>query len=259
MKYLKKYELFEKKEEKKFTGKNRIILLGPPTIGKSTISKALGEKLDLEVISLDMLQKKFGGFGEKQEIECVEYVISNKVNTPSILDFGGGQVYRGNVKDLLKGYNNIFVLIPSEDYELSQEILKSNHEDRLKDAMKQPVSEFTVHKHVLKSLESDECEFSESKKKKLISICKKIIAGGAGKFEADDIPKSSLEKFGNDIKNGFEQGPNWMKYHNLLTKENDKINRSLTDNIIEVYTQSGNRRSVSSIVNEIIKKCKGLS
>ncbi len=28
MKYLKKYELFEKKEEKKFTSKNRIILLG---------------------------------------------------------------------------------------------------------------------------------------------------------------------------------------------------------------------------------------
>ena len=108
MKYLKKYELFEKKGEK-YTGKNRIILLGPPTIGKSTISKALGEKLGLEVISLDMLQKKFGGFGEKEEIECVEYVISNKVNTPSILDFGGGQVYRGNSKDLLKGYNNIFV------------------------------------------------------------------------------------------------------------------------------------------------------
>ena len=40
MKYLKKFELFEKKEEK-YTGKNRIILLGPPSIGKSTISKEL--------------------------------------------------------------------------------------------------------------------------------------------------------------------------------------------------------------------------
>jgi len=30
MKYLKKFEIFEKKEEKKFTGENRIILLGPP-------------------------------------------------------------------------------------------------------------------------------------------------------------------------------------------------------------------------------------
>ena len=63
MKYLKKYKLFEKKEEKKFTGENRIILLGPPTVGKSTISKALGEKLDLEVISLDMNQMKFGVIG----------------------------------------------------------------------------------------------------------------------------------------------------------------------------------------------------
>ena len=41
MRYLKKYELFEKKEEEKYTGKNRIILLGPPSMGKSTISKEL--------------------------------------------------------------------------------------------------------------------------------------------------------------------------------------------------------------------------
>jgi SpoVK/Ycf46/Vps4 family AAA+-type ATPase len=87
MKYLKKYKLFEKKEEKKFTGENRIILLGPPTVGKSTISKALGEKLDLEVISLDRNQMKFGGFGEKEEVECVKWALSNKVNKPSILDF----------------------------------------------------------------------------------------------------------------------------------------------------------------------------
>ena len=52
MRYLKKYELFEKKEEK-YTGKNRIILLGPPTIGKSTISKELGKELGMEVLCLD--------------------------------------------------------------------------------------------------------------------------------------------------------------------------------------------------------------
>ena len=110
MKYLKLYEIFEKKEEK-YTGENRIILLGPPTVGKSTISKALGEKLDLEVISLDRNQMKFGGFGEKEEVECVKWALSNKVNKPSILDFGGGHIYRGNAKDLIKGYNNIFVLM----------------------------------------------------------------------------------------------------------------------------------------------------
>ena len=246
MKYLKKYEIFEAKKEKKYSGKNRIILLGPPTIGKSTISNELGKKLGLEVISLDMNQKKFGGFGEKNEIKCVEWVLSNKVNKPSVLDFGGGHIYWDGVKDMIKDYNNVFVLIPNEDYELSKELLKSANEDRLNSWMRDPM------KHILKSLESDECEFSDTKKKKLISICKKIIGGGAGELKASDIPKLSKDKF--DLEGGWGFEPNWDKYHNLYTKKHDKINRSLTDNIIEVFTPKGNRRSVSSIVNDIIKK-----
>ena len=248
MKYLKKYEIFESKKEKKYTGKNRIILLGPPTIGKSTISNELGKKLGLEVISLDMLQKKFGGFGEKEEIECVEYVISNKVNTPSILDFGGGHIYWDGVKDMIKDYKNIFVLIPSEDYELSSKILKASNEDRLNSFMRDPI------KHILKSLESDECEFSDAKKEKLIKIVKKICDGGKGELKASDIPKASLDKFGEVLEGGFASAPNWDKYHNLYTKKHDKINRSMTDNIIEVFTEKGRRRSKSSIVNDIIKK-----
>jgi shikimate kinase len=247
LKYLKKYELFEKKEENKFTGENRIILLGPPTVGKSTISKALGEKLDLEVISLDMNQMKFGGFGEKEEVECVKWALSNKVNKPSILDFGGGHIYRGNAKDLIKEYNNVFVLIPSDDYELSDEILRKN--SRISDMRK-------MIDHILKSIESPSCEFSDDKKEKVIKIVKKIHSGDAGKLEKRDIPKASLNKFGDSLKGGFDSAPNWDKYSSLYTKKHDKINRSITDNLIEVFTEEGNRRSVSSIVNEIIKKCK---
>jgi shikimate kinase len=245
MKYLKKYEIFEAKKEEKYTGKNRIILLGPPTIGKSTISKALGEKLDIEVISLDMNQMKFGGFGEKEEVECVEWALSNKVNKPSVLDFGGGHIYQGNSKDLIKGYNNVFVLIPNEDYELSDEILRKN--SRTNDMRK-------MIDHILKSLESDACEFSDVKKEKVIKIVKKIHSGDTGKLKESDIPKASLNKFGDSLKGGFHSAPNWDRYQNLYTKKHDKINRSLTDNIIEVFTEKGNRRSVSSIVNEIIKK-----
>ena len=248
MRYLKKYEIFEAKKEKKYTGKNRIILLGPPTVGKSTISKALGEKLGLEAISLDMNQMKFGGFGEKEEVECVKWALSNKVNTPSILDFGGGHIYQGNAKDLIKGYNNVFVLIPNEDYELSDKILKASHEDRLNSLMRDPI------KHILKSLESPRCEFSDVKKEKLIKIAKKICDGGKGELKASDIPKASMNKFGEGLEGGFASGPNWDKYENLYTKKHDKINRSITDNIIEAFTEGGNRRSKSSIVSDIIKK-----
>jgi shikimate kinase len=246
MKYLKKYKLFEKKEEK-YTGSNRIILLGPPTVGKSTISKALGEKLDLEVISLDMNQMKFGGFGEEEEVECVKWALSNKVNKPSILDFGGGHIYQGNAKDLIKGYNNIFVLIPSEDYELSDEILRDH--SRNNDMRK-------MIDHILKSIKSPSCEFSDTKKEKVIKIVKKIHSGGKGELKVSEIPKASLDKFGDSLKGGFDSAPNWDKYSSFYTKKHDKINRSITDNLIEVYTEGGNIRSVSSIVNEIIRKCK---
>ena len=246
MKYLKKYELFEKKEEK-YTGKNRIILLGPPTIGKSTISKELSKELGLEAISLDMNQMKFGGFGEKNEVKCVEWALSNKVNTPSILDFGGGHVYWDGVKEMLKGYNNVFVLIPNEDYELSDKILREH--SRTND-MREMIN------HILKSLESPRCEFSDDKKEKLIKIAKKICDGGKGELKTSDIPKASLDKFGEGLKGGFHSAPDWDKYHNLYTKKHDKINRSITDNIIEAFTEKGNRRSKSAIVNEIIKKLK---
>jgi shikimate kinase len=245
--YLKKYELFEANQQEKYTGNNRIILLGPPAIGKSTISKELVKELGLEPISLDMHQNNFGGFGEKNEIKCVDWALSNKVDTPSILDFGGGHVYWDGVKEKLKGYKNIFVLIPSEDYELSDKIMRKN--SRTNDMREQI-------EHVLKSLESKDCEFDDKKKNRLITIVKKICSGSAGELKSNEIPKASKEKFGESLEGGFASAPNWDRYINFYTKKHDKINRGITDNIIEVYTKNGNRRSKSSIVNEIIKKLK---
>lgn len=245
MRYLKKYELFEKKEEEKYTGKNRIILLGPPTVGKSTISGALGEKLGLESISLDKLNGEvIKDYSDKGRIKTVENSLSKKYND-FILDFGGGHVYFEGVKDLLKGYKNVFVLIPSEDYELSNKILRENS---INIDMRKMIN------HILKSIESPSCEFSDAKKEKIIKIVKKIHSGGKGELGASDIPKASLDKFEDGLKDGFDSAPNWDNYCNLYTKKHDKINRSITDNIIEVFTPKGRRRSKSFIVNDIIKK-----
>ena len=91
MKYLKKYELFEAKKEKKYSAENRIILLGPPTIGKSTISKELGKELGLEVLSLDLLNGKvIKDWSEKGRIKTVEVAVSDKKYQNCILDFGRG-------------------------------------------------------------------------------------------------------------------------------------------------------------------------
>ena len=248
MRYLKKYEIFEAKKEKKYSGENRIILLGPPTIGKSTISKELGKEFGLEVLSLDVLNFEImKDFTEKGRIKTVEMAISDKKYQDSILDFGGGHVYFGNNKDLIKDYKNVFVLIPSEDYELSDKILREH--SRTNDMRK-------MIEHILKSLESKNCEFSDVKKEKLIKIAKKICDGGKGELKASDIPKASLDKFGEGLEGGFSSAPDWDRYFNWYTKKHDKINRSITDNIIEVFTEKGRRRSKSAIVNDIIKKLK---
>ena len=246
MRYLKKYELFEKKEER-YTGKNRIILLGPPTVGKSTISKELGKELGMEVLCLDEINNNvLKDFSDKGRIKTVELALTDKYND-YILDFGGGHLYFEGVKDMIKDYKNIFVLIPNEDYELSDKILRENSRNN---DMREMIE------HILKSLESDACEFSDVKKEKLIKITKKICDGGKGELKASDIPKASMDKFRESLAGGFASAPNWDRYENLYTKKHDKINRSMTDNIIEVFTEKGRRRSKSAIVNEILKKLK---
>jgi shikimate kinase len=111
MKYLKKYEIFEAKKEKKYSGKNRIILLGPPTVGKSTISKELGKQLGLKVLCLDEINNNvLKDFSDKGRIKTVELALTDKYND-YILDFGGGHLYFEGVKDMIKDYKNIFVLI----------------------------------------------------------------------------------------------------------------------------------------------------
>ncbi|NBU81290.1 MAG: hypothetical protein EBS55_06550 [Flavobacteriaceae bacterium] len=251
MKHLKSFRVFEAKTQK-YSQEDRIIILGPPTIGKSTISKELGKKLGLEVISLDKLQHEFG-YGDENEIKCVEHVLSQnfeKYNKPSVLDFGGGHIYKGDVRKLISDYKNVFVLVPSNDFEKCGEILKKTHKERIDDEGLKPMKE------ILKDLESEDCEFSVSKKRRLIDLVKTMIDGGGGKLKQTDIPTKTIKKLGDYVKNGVWWKEGWSKYTNLYTKRHDKINRGLTQNIIEVFTPKGNRKSPSTIVNEILKKLR---
>ena len=248
--FLQTYRVFEAKTQN-YTRKDRIILLGPPTIGKSTISKVLGRKLGLEVISLDRLQPDFG-YGEENQIKCVEHVLSQdgkKYDTPSVLDFGGGHIYSGDVRKLIKDYRNVFLLVPSNDLRKSQKHLKKTHKERI-DHDTEPLEE------ILKDLKSEDCEFSKSKKKRLIVLVENMIDGGGGKLKSTDIPKKTIKKLGNRVKGGVHYFEGWTKYENLYTQRHDRINRSLTQNIIEVFTPGGNRRSINSIVKQIVKKLR---
>ena len=75
----------ENKKPSDYKGTNRIILIGPPTVGKSTVSEELANQLKIEYVKLDKMQEKFGD-GKGKEFELVKHVLSpdfKKYNTPS--------------------------------------------------------------------------------------------------------------------------------------------------------------------------------
>ena len=86
MKYLKLYEDFMEEslpgfdipKDDNYSGKNRIILIGPPTVGKSTVAEEISKKLGIEYVKLDELQERFG-HGDGKEFELVKFVLSEVV------------------------------------------------------------------------------------------------------------------------------------------------------------------------------------
>ena len=49
--------LLIEEDRKSYSGKNRIILIGPPTVGKSTVAEELSSQLGIEYVKLDKQTK----------------------------------------------------------------------------------------------------------------------------------------------------------------------------------------------------------
>ena len=67
--------LTEEERKSNYKGTNRIVLIGPPTVGKSTVSEELANQLGIEYVKLDKMQEKFG-YGKGKEFELVKHVLS---------------------------------------------------------------------------------------------------------------------------------------------------------------------------------------
>ena len=234
-----------KEEEKKnnLTGNNRIVLIGPPTVGKSTIAETLSNLLNLEHIKLDEVQQKFG-YGDGKELKVVKHVLSpefEKYDTPSILDFGGGHVYNKGVESMLKEYPNIFLLMPSKDQSKSDELLKKGNYERWAGFMDTIIQGFKSGKH----------KHSEEKVKELIDKLERMKKGESGKVTADELPDTpEMQGWG-----GIELEKNWNEVSPLSSDE-DSINQSIAKHIIPVYNENGERRNREQIANDIIKLLK---
>ena len=224
-----------------YSGNKRIILIGPPTVGKSTIATELSNQLGIEYVILDKLQQDYG-YGDGKELELVRNVLSNnfeKYNTPSILDFGGGHVYNQGINELLKDYPNVFLLTPSTDSEKSNELLRQGNEKRWTGFMDQ----------IIQGLKSGNHNHTKEKEIELINKLERMKQGEGGKFDKEDLPNiPEMQGWG-----GLDMENDWNKFVPLASTE-DEINRSVAKHIIPVYDESGNRRDKSEIAGDVISQ-----
>ena len=235
--------IIEEEGKSNYKGTNRIILIGPPTIGKSTVAEEISKELDIEYVQLDKLQGEYG-YGSGKELELVKDVLSpkfKKYNTPSILDFGGGHVYNKGIDKLLSDYSNVFLLTPSNDYNESKEILKKGNYERYAGFMDQ----------IIQGLKSGEHKHTKEKEEKLIDTIEKIKKGEGGLIKKEDLPNIPEMKDWRD----FDMKKGWDEEAPLTDKENE-INQSIARHTITVYNKNGTRRDKKDIVNDIIKLLK---
>jgi len=124
------------------TNYSTIIIIGPQGVGKSTLTKVLGEKLNMPVIGSDDYinqgdwavepTKKQGWIKRKEnEFSGMLDFLNQNLGKPVILDIGGSHgVWEGKqlkkIKSLIENYPNRILLLPSEDSDKSQEQLRKN-------------------------------------------------------------------------------------------------------------------------------------
>jgi len=144
--------LLTEEEQKKYS---TIIILGPQGVGKSTITKLLGEKLQMPVISSDdyinqgdwaMEKNRKQGWLKRKENEfsgAINFLKTN-LGKPVILDIGGSHgVWEGEqlkqILSMISNYPNRFLILPTKDTQKSKEFLRSRllkREMGMKDAIK---------------------------------------------------------------------------------------------------------------------------
>lgn len=129
-----------------------IILIGPSGAGKSTIAEELSKKLNMQRLCLDRIANRARETGFRQNFKNTEefnyFMIFEAIkkakneNMHGIVDFGAGHsVYDDKeifekVKNELKPFKNIILLLPSKDEELSLKIMQDRSTGDTSDNLK---------------------------------------------------------------------------------------------------------------------------
>ena len=203
-----------------------ILIFGPQGVGKSTITKKLGEKLGMEVIGSDEIidqgdwsseetWSKGWKIRKQNEYKGMIQYLKNNLGKPVILDVGGSHgVWDGDmlneILNLIKNYKNRFLIIPSEKESENIELLRGRLLKREMDALPSNIKYWEA---VLKGDESFAKDFDSDDKDEFI---KRIEIAKKDKSRAIDMLKYNQYRH-EALKDGVE----WMEYDDTSDKEFD--------------------------------------
>lgn len=218
--------------------KPTFLLFGPQGVGKSTLSKILGKKLNMPVIESDAFINGGNWFSceiwsegwkikKKNELVGMKNYLKNNLGKPVILDVGGSHGVWDDTKmldeiiTLIKDYPNRFLIIPSENEMENKELLR----DRLlKRALKYFTSNIAYIEAILNN--KDFAKYYNEKNK------------------TEFIKKIELNRTTYNALNNVE----WLEYDNSITTK-----LIIKPNMLHDYTNFFiNTMKKSKIANHII-------
>ena len=254
-------------------GTKSIILFGPQGVGKSTLSKQLGEKLGMKVVGSDDVidqgdwsneETWSKGWQVRKENEykgMVEY-LNNNIGNPVILDVGGSHgVWDGkmlkNIMGLIEKYPNRFLIIPSDNEKENQEFLRGRLLKRELDALPFNIKYWEA---VLSGDMNFGNDFDDNSKEEFIKRIEAVKKGGESKTMAINGLQQNQKRY-EALKNGVE----WMEYDKSSDKKFDFQMNKIEDYskfFIDTMKNSGianhiiynKGKSSDELVDEIITK-----
>ena len=257
------------------TNYSTIIIIGPQGVGKSTLTKVLGEKLNMPVIGSDDYinqgdwavepTKKQGWIKRKEnEFSGMLDFLNQNLGKPVILDIGGSHgVWEGEqlkkIKSLIENYPNRILLLPSEDSDKSQEQLRKN---LLKRELGMEGS-IEYWKSILNQDENYVNKLNDEDKELYLQRYEKVKKGNTGEanYQIDRMQKRlDLVKSGNVNWQEFDYDDEDAKQIEFKPDEFEDYSRYFMDNMKKsglanhiIYNLG---KDTETLINEIISILK---